>query len=79
MKGEQTNMQATAKREEVITGVDLSLKASGAKVLTSAFKFSKTIGSAVAAKEGLTGEAASDRAGEIQRTLRRVRLALASV
>ena len=69
-------MKATAKRAEVVTGLSLNLKSSGAKVLQSAFKFSKTIGKAVAAKEGLSGEAATDRAGEIQRTLRRVRVAL---
>jgi hypothetical protein len=71
-------MKATATRAQVVTGVNLGLKASGANVLKTAFKFSKTIGKAVAAKEGLTGQAAADRAGEIQRTLRRARIALES-
>ncbi len=69
-------MKATATKENVVTGVTLDLKASGANVLRSAFKFNKTIGQSVAAKEGLTGEDAANRAGEIQRTLRRVRVAL---
>ena len=69
-------MRAIAKREEVVTGIELNLKASGAEVLRTAFKFSKTIGKTVASKEGLSGEAAEERAGEIQRALRRVRVAL---
>ena len=69
-------MKATATKANVVTGVSLSLKASGADVLKTAFKFSKTIGKTVAAKEGLSGQAATDRAGEIQRALRRVRVAL---
>lgn len=66
-------MKATSKYTE---NVSLALKASGADVLESAFKFSKTIGEAVASKEGLTGSEHSERAAQIQRTLRRVRLAL---
>jgi len=56
--------------------VSLSMKDSGAAVLASTFKFSKTIGHAVAAKKGLRGQAATDAANEIKRTLRRVRIAL---
>lgn len=58
---------------------DLTVKESGAKVLREISKFSKTIGKTVAAKEGLSGDEASNRAAEIKRTLRRVRLALEEV
>jgi len=58
------------------TRVSLGMKESGATVLREVAKFSKTIGKTVAAKLSLRGEAASAKAGEIQRTLRRVRLAL---
>lgn len=54
---------------------DLTLKSSGAKVLREISKFSKTIGAVVAEREGL----GADRAAEIKRTLRRVRLALEAV
>jgi negative regulator of replication initiation len=66
-------MKAVAK---TFTRINLSLKESGSDVLQDALKFSKTIGKAVAAKKGLTGEAADDYAGQVQRTLRRVRVAL---
>lgn len=56
--------------------VALNMKDSGAKVLVKTFKFSKTIGNAVASKLGLRGQAHTDAAKEIQRTLRRVRIAL---
>lgn len=72
-------MQATAQRANVVTGVNLSLKASGANLFKDAFKFSKTIGKAVAAKKGLTGSAASDYAASLQRALRRARIALSNV
>lgn len=58
---------------------DLTLKGSGALVLREIAKYSKTIGQAVAAKEGLSGDAANVRASEIKRCLRRVRLALEAV
>lgn len=72
-------MRATATRANVISGVTLSLKASGANLFKDAFKFSKTIGKAVAAKKGLSGSAASDYAASLQRALRRVRIALTNV
>jgi hypothetical protein len=62
--------------EIVDVTVGLNMKESGAEVLTDAFVYSKTIGKAVAAKKGLTGSEAEEYAGEVQRTLRRVRLAL---
>ena len=54
----------------------LHMKSSGAQVLREIAKFSKTIGKTVAAKEGLDGDEAKARTGQIKRTLRRVRLAL---
>ena len=66
-------MQATVK---VTEKYNVTMQDSGANVLKSAFRFSKTIGKAVAAKEGLSGDEAAVRAGEIQRALRRVRVAL---
>ena len=69
-------MKATAIRESVVTGVVLSLKASGADLFKDAFKFSKTIGKAVAEKKGLSGDEATEYAGSLQRGLRRVRRAL---
>lgn len=72
-------MRAVATKANVVTGVTLSLKASGATLLGDAFKFSKTIGKAVAAKKGLTGKAAADYAASLQRACRRVRVALAAV
>ena len=71
-------MRATATRSNVVTGVSISLKNSGASLFKDAFKFSKNIGKAVASKKGLTGKAATDYAGEVQRACRRVRLALES-
>lgn len=55
---------------------NLQLKESGAEVLQEAFKYSKTIGKTVAAKLGLSGADADAKAAQIQRTLRRVRVAL---
>ena len=72
-------MKAETKRESVITGVTLGFKASGAELFRDAFKFSKTIGKAVAAKKGLSGEAAIEYAGSLQRALRRARVALEAV
>lgn len=69
-------MKATIK--ESAPTVNLRMKESGADVLQSAFRYSKTIGRTVAQKEGLSGDDAAKRAGEIQRTLRRVRVALES-
>ena len=69
-------MKAVAKTS---TRISLTLKESGADVFKDAFKFSKTIGKAVAAKKGLTGTAAADYAGQVQRALRRARLALENV
>jgi hypothetical protein len=68
-------MQATT---NVVEHVCINMKGSGASVLESAFKYSKSIGKLVADKEGLTGDEATARAEEIKRTLRRVRLALES-
>lgn len=72
-------MKATATRANVVTGVNLALKASGATLFKDAFKFSKTIGKAVAAKKGLSGSQATEYAASLQRALRRVRIALESV
>jgi hypothetical protein len=72
-------MKATATRANVVTGVNLALKASGANLFKDAFKFSKTIGKTVAAKKGLTGTQATEYAASLQRALRRVRIALESV
>lgn len=72
-------MKAVATKANVVTGVTLSLKGSGAQLFGDAFKFSKTIGKAVAAKKGLTGKAATDYAASLQRALRRARVALAGV
>jgi len=69
-------MKANVTKANVITGVTLSLKASGAGVFKDAFKFSKTIGKAVAAKKGLRGDEADAYAGQLQRACRRVRVAL---
>jgi len=69
-------MKATVTKANVVTGVALNLKASGASVFRDAFKFSKTIGKAVAAKKGLRGDAADEYAGQLQRACRRVRIAL---
>ena len=69
-------MKATPHTE---TYFDLTLKESGATVLRELAKFSKTIGKTVAAKEGLSGSEADNRASEIKRTLRRIRLALEAV
>lgn len=69
-------MKATIKE---VTHVKLGMKASGAEVLRDAFVFSKTIGKAVAAKKGLTGDEYSEYAGQLQRTLRRARIALEEV
>ncbi len=66
-------MKATSAVEEVVS---LNMKGSGAAVLQDLFRFSKTIGKAVAAKQGLTGEAATEYAAKAQRTLRRARRAL---
>jgi hypothetical protein len=72
-------MKAIAKVEPTVTGVSLNFKNSGAVLLKDAFKFSKTIGKTVAAKKGLTGQAASEYAASLQRALRRVRVALEAV
>lgn len=72
-------MNATATRQNVVTGVTLGLKASGANLFKDAFKFSKTIGKTVAAKKGLSGEAAAEYAASLQRALRRARIALENV
>lgn len=72
-------MKATATRANVVTGVNLALKASGANLFKDAFKFSKTIGKAVAAKKGLSGSQATEYAASLQRALRRVRIALETV
>lgn len=72
-------IKAIATKANVVTGVTLSLKGSGAQLFGDAFKFSKTIGKAVAAKKGLTGKAATDYAASLQRALRRARVALAGV
>lgn len=56
--------------------VTLSMKDSGADILAEAFVYSKTIAKAVVSKLGLSGDEAKAKTGEIQRTLRRVRLAL---
>lgn len=66
-------MKATVNTE---TTFNLQLKDSGAEVLQEALKYSKTIGKAVAGKLGLTGEEATNKAAQVQRTLRRVRVAL---
>ena len=66
-------MKASAKQT---TRVTLSCKKSGADVMTEAFKYSKTIGQVVASKLGLSGDEASAKAKQMQRTLRRVRVAL---
>lgn len=66
-------MKATTKITE---NISVSMKDSGAAVLEEAFKYSKTIGQAVANKLGLSGDEAAVKAAQIQRTLRRVRLAL---
>ena len=58
------------------TRYNLTFKQSGADLFKDAFKFSKTIGKAVAAKKGLTASRAADYAGQVQRALRRVRIAL---
>jgi hypothetical protein len=62
----------------VVEHVCINMKDSGANVLESTFKYSKSIGKLVAEKEGLSGDDAIARAEEIKRTLRRVRLALES-
>lgn len=61
---------------KITENVSLHMKDSGAEVLQEAFKYSKTIGKAVATKLGLTGDDADAKAAQIQRTLRRVRVAL---
>jgi len=61
---------------KVVEHVSVNMKDSGAAVLEETFKYSKTIGKAVAAKLGLEGDEADAKAAQIQRTLRRVRLAL---
>jgi hypothetical protein len=71
-------MRANVTKANVVTGVTLSLKASGASVFKDAFKFSKTIGKAVASKKGLHGNEADAYAGQLQRACRRVRIALES-
>jgi hypothetical protein len=71
-------MKANATKANVVTGVTLNLKSSGANLFRDAFKFSRTIGKAVASKKGLSGEAAADYAGQVQRACRRVRIALDS-
>ena len=60
----------------IVENVSIAMKDSGANVLQEAFHYSKTIGKVVAEKLGLSGEEAAAKASEIQRTLRRVRLAL---
>lgn len=69
------SMKAVFKHRDDVS-VNLTMKDSGANVLAEAFAYSRTIGNAVASKLGLTGEEAKAKAGEIQRTLRRVRLAI---
>lgn len=54
----------------------LHLKESGAEVLQEVTRFSKTIGKTVAGKLGLSGNEADAKAAQVQRTLRRVRIAL---
>ena len=54
----------------------LEFKESGAAVLQEVCRYSKTIGATVAGKLGLSGENADHKAKQIQRTLRRVRIAL---
>lgn len=71
-------MKATKTTSNVVTGVTLQLKGSGAKLFQDAFKFSKTIGKAVAQKKGLNGDAAVKYAASLQRALRRARIALAA-
>jgi len=71
-------MKATATKGTVVTGVTLNLKASGANLFKDAFKYSKTIGTAVAAKKGLSGSAGTDYAASLQRAIRRARIALSS-
>lgn len=61
---------------KVVEHVSINMKESGAEVLQEAFKYSKTIGKTVAAKLGLAGDEADQKAAQIQRTLRRVRVAL---
>lgn len=61
---------------KVVEHVSVNMKDSGAAVLEETFKYSKTIGKTVAAKLGLEGDEADAKAAQIQRTLRRVRLAL---
>lgn len=60
----------------IVEHVSIGMKDSGAAVLETAFKYSKSIGKLVAEKEGLSGDEATARADEIKRTLRRVRIAL---
>lgn len=69
-------MKATTKES---ISVALHMKDSGAAVLQDAFRFSKTIGQAVANKKGLRGQEAADYAEKVKRTLRRARLALEAV
>lgn len=61
---------------KVVEHVSVNMKDSGAAVLEETFKYSKTIGKTIAAKLGLEGDEADAKAAQIQRTLRRVRLAL---
>jgi hypothetical protein len=61
---------------KVVEHISINMKDSGAAVLEETFKYSKTIGKAVASKLGLSGPEADAKAAQIQRTLRRVRLAL---
>lgn len=75
-KGGDYIMKATATRANVVSGVNLSLKASGANLFKDAFQFSKTIGKTVATKKGLRGAEAEEYAGQVQRALRRARIAL---
>lgn len=58
--------------------VNLQMQESGAEVLRDVFRWSKTIGRTIAEKEGKSGDEAAKRGAEIQRTLRRVRVALES-
>jgi len=66
-------MEATVSSK---TFVSVRMQESGAEVLEEALKYSKTIGKVVAGKLGLTGDEASKKAAQIQRTLRRVRVAI---
>ena len=66
-------MKASVKQS---TKISLGMKESGATVLQEVTRFSKTIGKTVAGKLGLSGNAADEKAAQVQRTLRRVRLAL---